>query len=389
MIRLSLVSLAVIAIFVQMPASADETKHTQSQTLGDGRTIELAQPTLIYRQRGFLWFPTLIRLAGGDLVAVMNNYSDEHVGNATGLLSFSADEGKTWSEPFESPYVDVNLRRSDGSQTALPYYLRPRAEGLIGTARRFEARGRRSELLTDQVVITGLPKPDQSLAPKFGLAGFVINGQVVTARDGTYLTTLYGRFVSDKRFSLLLVESTDGLAWKYRTTIAGPECKLEGQGPCESAMCRMKDGRLLCVFRNAAPLPYAQTFSDDDGRTWTEPTAMPDCFSVQPSLTALPDGTIVLSGGRPGIFAWFNTAGDGKTWEAIDLRKHHNACVPDEPIGEERRTSSYTEIIPLDANRLLCIYDRIPNGWNAIPADSRDTNSVWVVELRVSSKAAD
>lgn len=379
--------IAIFAVLVSTAVFAEES--TSSHQLGDGRTVKLGRPTLVYRQRGFLWFPTLVRLADGDLVAVMNNYSDEHVGNATGLLSFSGDQGRTWSQPFESPYVDVNLRRSDGSQIVLPYYLRPRPEGLVGTARRFEPRGRKSELLTDQVVITGLPKPDQSLAPKFGLAGFVINGQVVTSRDGKFLTTLYGYFIGDKRFSLLLVESTDGLAWKYRTTIAGPECKLEGQGPSESAMCRMKDGRLMCVFRTAAPLAYGQTLSSDDGRTWTEPTVMADCFSVQPSLTVMNDGTIVLSGGRPGIFVWFNIAGDGKTWEPIDLRLHHNACVPDEPIGAERRTSSYTEIIPLDENRLLCIYDRIPHGWSAIPNDSDDTNSVWVVDLKVLPKGAD
>jgi hypothetical protein len=30
---------------------------------------------------------------------------------------------------------------------------------------------------------------------------------------------------------------------------------------------------------------------------------------------------------------------------------------------------------------LLYIYDRIPFGWNAIPADSAETNSVWVVRV--------
>lgn len=27
------------------------------------------------------------------------------------------------------------------------------------------------------------------------------------------------------------------------------------------------------------------------------------------------------------------------------------------------------------------MYDRIPHGWNAIPADTTDTNSIWVVKL--------
>ena len=44
-------------------------------------------------------------------------------------------------------------------------------------------------------------------------------------------------------------------------------------------------------------------------------------------------------------------------------------------------TSSYTEVVVLDEGHLLYIYDRIPNGWKAIAADSPETNSVWVVRV--------
>ena len=39
------------------------------------------------------------------------------------------------------------------------------------------------------------------------------------------------------------------------------------------------------------------------------------------------------------------------------------------------------EVIVLDDTHLLYIYDRIPNGWKAIAADSPETNSVWVVRV--------
>jgi hypothetical protein len=48
----------------------------------------------------------------------------------------------------------------------------------------------------------------------------------------------------------LLAESADGFAWAIRSVIADENCKLDGNnGPCEGAICRLKDGRLMCVFR--------------------------------------------------------------------------------------------------------------------------------------------
>ena len=46
-------------------------------------------------------------------------------------------------------------------------------------------------------------------------------------------------------------------------------------------------------------------------------------------------------------------------------------------------SSCYTELTPLDEKTLLLIYDRVGLGWHAIPDDSDETKSVWVVQLRV------
>ena len=136
----------------------------------------------------------------------------------------------------------------------------------------------------------------------------------------------------------------------------------------------------MCVFRLAGGVPYGQTFSRDDGKTWTAPAAMAGPHSVQPSLAVMPDGTVALSGGRPGLYLWINADGNGKAWQEVDIRRHHNACV-NEKILRHDHTSSYTEVVALDEAHLLYIYDRIPHGWAAIPAGSKDTNSVWVVRI--------
>lgn len=62
------------------------------------------------------------------------------------------------------------------------------------------------------------------------------------------------------------------------------------------------------------------------------------------------------------------------------LAAHHNAYIKYELIKQtEPDTSSYTEVRWLDDQRFVVIYYRIPHGWNAIPTDSIETNSVWVI----------
>jgi hypothetical protein len=42
--------------------------------------------------------------------------------------------------------------------------------------------------------------------------------------------------------------------------------------------------------------------------------------------------------------------------------------------------------VALDDRSVIVMYDRIPRGWTAIPADSQDTNSIWVVKLAWNSR---
>jgi hypothetical protein len=323
-----------------------------------------------------------MRLAEGNLLAVMTDYADVHTNNATAKLVWSRDGGLTWSELVAGQYADSHLRLKDDSELLLPYYLYPRKDGL-GAPCQVVARGKlQAEVLKDGVTVTGWPRPDRSVDPKLGLSGFVFNGQTVELKGGGYLATLYGTFKDTNRYSLVAAESMDGRAWKVRSVIADENCKLKGkEGPCEAALCRLKDGRLMGVFRMDSGASYGQVWSEDEGKTWTDPAAMDGVFSVQPSVAVLRDGALVLSGGRPGLFVWVNLAGNGKDWQKVDILAHHNARVPTETITKPDRTSSYTEVVALDERHLLLIYDRVPHSWSAIPTDSAATNSVWVVRL--------
>jgi hypothetical protein len=378
----------LIAVPAASPTGAADPRPpawtTAATAVLKGLKVSLSEPVLVARSKGYLWFPTLLRLEGGDLVALTSNYPDVHTTSATSLVCWSGDGGLTWSEPKEALYADSHLRLPDGDQLLLPYYLYPQKDGL-GAPYQLVPKGKReTRTVKEGVRVTGWPRPDRSLEPKLGLAGFVFNGQTVTLKDGGYLATLYGYFKDTKRYSLVAAESPDGVAWKVRSTVADENCKLKGaEGPCEAALCRLKDGRLMGVYRMNSGDPYGQSWSSDEGKTWTEPAAMSGAFSVQPSLAVLKDGLVVLSGGRPNLYAWFDPDGDGKDWQRLPIHEHHNARRPQEPIDKPGHTSAYTEVVALDDTHLLYIYDRIPHGWGSIPKDSPDTNSVWVVRLTV------
>jgi hypothetical protein len=360
----------------------------------DGIDISLSKPRLVARSSGYLWFPTMTRLSGGELFANFSTNRDEVVADRTSSVSWSDDNGLTWSTPHSIDpkgdlYAETMLRLKNGNALLLPFNLYPdngRMRGWYQTVVGKQGE-RKVEFFDKALTVSGWPRPDRSFNEKLGLSGFGFNGQCISAETGEYLATMYGYFQGDQRFSLVLMESTDGIDWKFRSMIAGADCKLTGgEGPCESVTVRLKDGRLMNVFRLASNVPYGQTFSNDDGRTWSEPLAMKDAHSVQPSLAVMNDGELVLTGGRPGIFAWINRDGTGQDWLQVDLQSHHNNQHPTEQISTNDditsgRTTSYTEVEPLDDHSVIVIYDRIPNGWNAIPAGSNETNSIWVVKV--------
>ena len=389
----SLLSLVLAATFFALPtptiaaaAAADSTN--EGWRAGNsidmaGLTVTLSKPVLVARSKGYLWFPTVVRLADGGLVAMMSDYADEHVTQGTSRVAWSSDGGLTWSPPTKALGGDGTLILPNGDLLWMPYYLRPLEKGGMGAPYQLCPHGERTlRVVQPGVTIEGWPRKDKSFAPQLGISGFVCNGQTVPLKAGGYLATLYGYFQDTNRYSLVASESADGVRWKIRAVIADERCELAGrEGPCESAVCRLKDGRLLCVFRLNSGVPYGCCFSSDDGRTWTKPLQLKEAFSVQPSLAVLSDGLVALSGGRPGLFLWLNLDGTAATWQRVDVLANHNTHRPDEPIKGAGKTSSYTEVIALDDAHLLYIYDRIPNGWKAIAADSPETNSVWVVRV--------
>lgn len=390
------VSLGMVATCPRANVFAAEAAKTwqPAETVSLGSVqVSLSKPVLVGRSKGYFWFPYMARLANGTLFATISTHGDQDIRpHRTGVVTWSDDGGLTWSSPVIPPgelYGAVSLPLGNGDHLLYPLSLYPQPNGIGSGYMVVSGKKGKHEVrfVKKGLSITGWPRPQRSLNEALGLGGFQIGGQTLSLPNGDHLATLYGYFQGVKRYSLVLAESRDGLNWKIRATIADEKCKLPGtetEGPCEAATVRLKDGRLMCVFRKCDSTPYGQTFSSDDGRTWTEPVSTTDPFSVRPSLAVMADGAVALSGGRPGLFLWLNFDGTGKDWEKIDLQAIHNAAQPEEPIADPIKTTSYTEVLAMDDSHLIIMYDRIPNGWNPIPAESTETNSIWVVRVTLT-----
>lgn len=381
-------------VMAQEPKKEEEKGSTYEV---EGRKITLFKPRLVHRSAGFLWFPSLDRLSDGRWFAVMSTYADQAQDVTPSVFCFSTDQGRTWSKPVEGQYGELALNQSDGSTLLMPYYLRFQSDDrATGVAQRIAPRANKVEPSATPVEVSGWPRKiglldaDLGGKPEWKLASFVFNGQTVRSSDDkAHLATLYGRFAGTRRYSLVLAESADGLKWKIRSIIADEKCPLRGgEGPCESALVRLKDGRLLCVYRLDSGVPYGHNFSSDDGKTWSDAKPLDGPYSVQPSLAVSAKNGLLLSGGRPGLLLWWNPQGDAIRWHKVDVQAHHNRWIPDDPIskaivGFDSNSSSYTEIRWIDDRHFLMLYDRLASGWQAIPKNSPATNSVWIVHGRI------
>ncbi len=320
-----------------------------------GYNVTLSAPVLVAQSKTrYMSIPTIASLANGDLVVVMSNQPDVPVYPGRGLASFSSDGGLNWTEPVFFKYrSSVHFRLPSGDEMMLPFMMALRPDGVISAPYNLIRKGEQKLQTRDAVEVSGWPEPPGSGMVDGVLCGaFSFEGQCVTLRNGNYFTTLYGWYKSGG-IRIVGAESQDGIHWKIVGTIARRSGKVNerGEGPTEAALCRLKHGRLVCIYRLDSNFTYGQTWSGDEGRSWSEPVECRGPRSVEPSLAMLKDGTVLLSGGRPGLKLWINQDGRATDWQEVDLGRYRYKFV------KNSDTTGYTELAVLDDSRLLYVYD--------------------------------
>ena len=144
------------------------------------------------------------------------------------------------------------------------------------------------------------------------------------------------------------ISNDNGKNWQFQSEIAskksinemvntgGATWSISQEGPNENDVVLLKDGvTLLCVMRidggdgvpNHTHVPYLLATSVDRGLTWSMREAPKYMLSARPRAIVLPNGVLVVSGGRPALSMWISIDGFGNSWKEYDIPTEHNRGI--------------------------------------------------------------
>lgn len=282
----------------------------------------------------FAW-PTVARLKNGRIAAVASGYRLRHVcpfGKT--VISFSEDEGKTYSLP--APVVDTVLDDRDGG-------ICPFGEsGVIVTSFNNATAFQRSKEYVEGYSLAYLDKvPAEQEAACLGSTFRISFDNGITfgplykapitsphgpveLADGTILWvgrthSTIDSFADTNKISAYTLDPNTG-KMEYRGEIAPIYAEGLLLGSCEPHTIELPDGRLLCHIRaqEQGYFTMYQSESADGGRTWSEPVAILDKKGGAPShMVLLSNGLLLATYGYrqvPCGIRYMVSEDLGKTW---------------------------------------------------------------------------
>ncbi|WP_162606502.1 exo-alpha-sialidase [Jiangella asiatica] len=197
-----------------------------------------------------------------------------------------------------------------------------------------------------------------------GFSWIRVHRGILQLVDGTLLMPIYGLAQGDTRNRSALLQSADGgHTWTVRNAaILPPTASL---GSNEWAISRTSDGRLIGFLRGHGQDAIFQTYSGDDGVTWTPPQVIdaPEgapTGSVDPGVVLQPNGMLLLTYGRPDNSLLVSLDGTGRIWE------DYQHVFGNAPRGGPARTtgsSGNTAIVSVSANQSVMFGDTCANIW--------------------------
>lgn len=183
--------------------------------------------------------------------------------------------------------------------------------------------------------------------------------------DGTLLMPAYGVAQGQTRNRSVLLQSTDrGDTWTIRNAAIMPPTATLGTN--EMALSRTSDGRLVGFLRADGNSSLYQTYSDDDGVTWTPPAVINAPAGaprgwVDPGVVLQPNGMLVLSYGRPDNTLLVSRDGTGRTWD--DHRNVFANAPRETSPARFHGSSANTAIVSVSANQSVVFGDSCANIW--------------------------
>ncbi len=298
--------LALLAAGLTVPSAGDTLAITQG-----------SESTLSYGDAPIEWLPFL-SYVNRSAIVTFSEHADALLFPTTDGMKVSFDGGVTWPTFVQNQnfYCSSVIRRADGSLMATSY-ITQKADSLDITGYHWISvdNGQTWTPRTSNIVS---PNPQPTRNANWG--GLLFHRTLIQMADGSIQGTMYGEYTGDKRNRVVWIKSTDGGAnWTVVSTVAySPTIGSEGYN--EPVGIQAADGSLLVIMRTgSASYPLYQTRSTDGGLTWSDPITLPGVdpaatYSVDPDLTMMANGTLVLSFGRPSTNLLFSLDGSGYSW---------------------------------------------------------------------------
>lgn len=364
----------------------------------DALDVQVGRTRIIMRGGNY---PVLLKLADGPIIMDAGVLEGRQTDGRTRAAVISRDDGHTWEKYPHTLRVshDGSLCvLPDGTALAFGYHSEP-VEGRpdVFSTRRWVSHDHWKTVEDPTPAYVRMPDIIPSLDDgNVAYFGPLFHGRGVAVGDDTILTTMYGKFGSDKPFSKpdeksksrsVLVKSIDrGRSWEYVSTIASlhgiadAERRRWQDGFGEPSLAVLPDGKMVCVMRTGTSLkrkkvnryhdlsqtvlrdgnyvvstgemtrPLYQATSTDDGASWSPPRPVPGAVGACPRLLVLDNGVLALSFGRlyrptQRVAIMFSTDG-GETW--TDRTELYSGL-----------SSGYTDMVPIGPEKLLLVHDSV------------------------------
>jgi hypothetical protein len=243
------------------------------------------------------YFPVACRLQDGRIAVVMRGGAP-HIGIKGRLdISFSDDEGKTWSKPtvvIDSEVDDRNPAFGQAKDGTL----------VVGYwhCNNYDANGKFKDMPhASKTKVTRSTDGGKTWSTPADIDVSDLDygspyGKIVTLPDGAMLMAVYGsapggggqRGHQGGDYSYLYRSTDNGQTWARFSTVGKERFN-------ETSVLRLESGELMAAMRSSRPHQDVWlTRSTDGGKTWSEPSRLTEDKVHPADLTQLPDGRVLV-----------------------------------------------------------------------------------------------
>ena len=360
-------------------------------TLTDVRSINLPERQLDMWQDDtvFTKNPDLVVLPSGKLLCVFNG-CDYHWPTEFSKITLieSNDRGRTWGN---TRIIAASYPSQGDEAWITPRLNRLRDGRLVINCDQNDYRHAHEEQASGIYTWWSSDDGESWEGPlPTGIPG-IEPDHVVELEDGTLLMGTHFMRGDTQKLTQAVARSTDGgLTWGELSIIASDNVHEY----CEGGIVPLKSGRLVCIMRenNHINYPSYLSFSDDGGRTWSNPVEAP--FSGdRPFARQFDDGRTLVTfrnqAGKPGLYAWL---GDIETEFGYKVTRattgiSHGTIMGDH-MEEKDHRQRHSEGVTLHAEHLAieasgdCV-----NRYMLLPPESHKSRVTFEATLQVEGAA--